>query len=175
MAEAHAATEAAPEVSAVELALLVDTLLPGDGLFPPAALVGAQALLAERLIRLRGAAALQDLAAAISTAGGPLGRLDEAGRRRVVADVQRNHSAMFDDVLRCAFLSYYEAPVVQDVIRSLGFTYHAMPLPGGYPEVGKFDAARDTPTHGRGAYIRTDAVRRVDVGKLAFLGGGDGK
>jgi hypothetical protein len=40
---------------AAELATLVDLLVPGDGAFPAAAEVGAQAKLADRLIVMRGA------------------------------------------------------------------------------------------------------------------------
>ena len=86
--------------AAAELALLVDTLLPGDELFPAASAVGVQALLASRLEQLRGASALAELARAIADAGGPLGVLDEAGRHAAVAKVQRQHAALFDDMLQ---------------------------------------------------------------------------
>jgi hypothetical protein len=174
--EASEPGEAAPPEAASELSLLVDTLLPGDELFPAGSAVGTQALLAQRLIRLRGSGALGELAQAIVGAGGPLGTRDAAGRRAVVAALQQAQPQLFDDMLRVAYLSYYEMPIVQDGIRALGFSYHAMPLPGGYAEaVGKFDPARDTPTHRRGAYVPTDAVRRADLGKLALPGGSDGE
>ena len=95
-------------VAAAELALLVDALLPGDELFPAATAVGVHALLGSRLEQLRGALALAELAGAISDAGGPLGVLDEAGRTAAVAKIQRRYAALFDDVLRVAFLTYYE-------------------------------------------------------------------
>lgn len=157
--------------AAAELALLVDTLLPGDELFPAASAIGVQALLASRLEQLRGASALAELARAIADAGGPLGGLDEAGRHAAVANVQRQHAVLFDDILRVAYLAYYELPLVQAAIRSLGFTYHAHPLPGGYREqVGQFDLARDLPTHGRGGYVLTQDVHRVSLDGLGLLG-----
>jgi hypothetical protein len=46
-------------------------------------------------------------------------------------------------------------------------------LPEGYA-VGRFDPATDTPRHGRGGYVHTDEVRRVDLSQLDFLGGSHG-
>jgi hypothetical protein len=162
-------------VAAAELALLVDALLPGDELFPAATTVGVDQLLASRLEQLRGALALAELAGAISDAGGPLGVLDDAGRTAAVAKIQRRYAALFDDVLRVAFLTYYEQPRVQDAIRALGFTYHAHPLPGGYgAQIGRFDPAADAPTHGRGRCMRTEDVRRVSLDGLGLLGERDG-
>ena len=163
-------------VAAAELALLMDALLPGDELFPAATAVGVHQLLASRLEQLRGALALAELTAAISDAGGPLGALDDAGRLAAVAKIERRYAALFDDVLRVAFLSYYEQPKVQDAIRALGFSYHAHPLPGGYgAEIGRFDTAADAPTHGRGRYKRTDDVRQVSLDGLGLLGERDGR
>lgn len=160
-----------PPAAATELALLVDALLPGDELFPAASAVGVQALLASRLELLRGASALGELARAIADAGGPLGVLDEAGRHVAVAKLQRQYAALFDDVERVAYLAYYELAIVQGAIRALGFTYHAHPLPGGYGEqIGRFDPARDAPTHRRGSYVSTEGVQRVSLDGLSLLG-----
>jgi hypothetical protein len=162
-------------VAAAELALLADALLPGDELFPAATAVGVHQLLPSRLEKLRGALALAELAGAISDAGGPLDVLDDAGRAAAVAKIERRYAALFDDVLRVAFLAYYEQPTVQDAIRALGFSYHAHPLPGGYgAEIGRFDPALDAPTHGRGRYKRTEDVRRVSLDGLALFGERDG-
>ncbi|MBV9286458.1 MAG: hypothetical protein JO288_01305 [Hyphomicrobiales bacterium] len=158
-------------VTTAELALLADALLPGDGSFPAATAVGVHELLASRLEQLRGPLALAELAAAISAAGGPLGALDDASRTAAVAKIQRRYAALFDDVLRVAFLIYYESAIVQDAIRALGFNYHAHPLPGGYAaQIGQFDPVADTPTHGRGRYKRTEDVRRVSLDGLDLLG-----
>ena len=160
-----------PPAAATELALLVDALLPGDELFPAASAVGVQALLASRLELLRGASALDELARAIADAGGPLGVLDEAGRHVAVAKLQRQYAALFDDVLRVAYLAYYESAIVQGAIRALGFTYHAHPLPGGYgDQIGRFDPARDAPAHRRGSYVSTEGVQRVSLDGLSLLG-----
>ena len=131
--------------------------------------------LASRLEQLRGALALAELAGAISDAGEPLGVLDDAGRSAAVAKIQRRYAALFEDLLRVAFLTYYEQPKVQDAIRALGFTYHAHPLPAGYAaQIGRFNPAADAPTHGRGRYKKTEDVRRLPLDGLGLLGARDG-
>jgi hypothetical protein len=158
---------------AAELAALVDALVPGDDAFPPASEVGVQAKLADRLILMRGQGAVQDLIEALAAAGGPLARLDRAGRAAVLAKVERERPDDFLRVRNIVYLSYYESPAVHEAIRAMGFTYHATPLPTGY-DVGRFDPATDTPGHRRGAFVRTDEVRRVDLSTLDFLGGAHG-
>lgn len=158
---------------AAELAALVDVLVPGDGAFPGASEVGVQAKLADRLILMRGEGAVQRLVEALAAAGGPLAPLDHDGRTAVLVRVERERPEDFLLVRNIVYLSYYESPAVHEAIRAMGFTYHAAPLPRGY-DVGRFDPATDTPRHGRGAFVRTDEVRRVDLSKLDFLGGHHG-
>jgi hypothetical protein len=158
---------------AAELAALVDVLVPGDDAFPPASEVGVQAKLADRWTLMRGDGAVHALIDALAAAGGPLARLDGDGRTAVLARVERERPDDFLLVRNIVYLSYYESPAVHEAIRAIGFTYHATPLPTGY-DVGRFDAAGDTPRHGRGAFVRTDEVRRVDLSKLDFLRGSHG-
>jgi hypothetical protein len=158
---------------AAELAALVDVLVPGDSAFPSASEVGAQAKLADRLTLMRGEAAVRELVETLATAGGPLTRLDGDGRTAVLVRVERQRPDDFLLVRNIVYLSYYESPAVHEAIRAMGFTYHAIPLPVGY-DVGRFDPATDTPRHGRGAFVGTDEVRRVDLSQLDFLGGGHG-
>jgi hypothetical protein len=158
---------------AAELAALVDVLVPGDEAFPPASEVGVQAKLADRWALMRGDGAVRALIEALAAAGGPLVRLDGDGRAAVLTRVERERPDDFLLVRNIVYLSYYESPAVHEAIRAMGFTYHATPLPTGY-EVGRFEPATDTPRHGRGAFVRTDEVRRVDLSKLDFLGDGHG-
>jgi hypothetical protein len=158
---------------AAELAALVDVLVPGDDAFPCASEVGVQAKLADRLTLMRGEGAVQALAEALIAAGGPLARQGGDGRTAVLARVERERPDDFLLVRNIVYLSYYESPAVHEAIRAMGFTYHAIPLPVGY-DVGRFDPATDTPRHGRGAFVRTDKVRRVDLSQLDFLGRGHG-
>ena len=156
---------------AAELAALVDVLVPGAGAFPCASEVGVQAKLADRLTLMRGEGAVHALAQALVAAGGPLAPLDVDGRRAVLTRIERERPDDFLLVRNIVYLSYYESPALHEAIRAMGFTYHAAPLPVGY-DVGRFDAATDTPRHRRGAFVRTEEVRRVDLSKLDFLGGG---
>jgi len=158
---------------AAELAALVDVLVPGDETFPPASEVGVQAKLADRWTQMRGEGAVHAIIEAHAATGGPLARLDGDGRAAVLARVERERPDDFLLVRNIVYLSYYESPAVHEAIRAMGFTYHATPLPTGY-DVGRFDAANDMPRHGRGAFVRTDEVRRVDLSKLDFLRGSHG-
>jgi hypothetical protein len=151
------------------LAALVDVLLPGDGTFPSGSAVGLQDRLAERLPELAGPAALGQLEGALA-GGGRFAALAPAARPAAVARLEREHPALFELVVKVAYLSYYESPATQAAIRSLGFAYNATPLPAGYP-VGTFDAERDQPRHGRGRFLATAEVRRVDLAGLDFLAG----
>jgi hypothetical protein len=156
-----------------ELAALVDVLVPGDGEFPAASTVGVQAKLADRLIVLRGEGAVSELIGVLGASGGPLQRLNAAGRTAVVARLERERPDDFLRVRNITYLAYYESPAVHELIRSMGFTYNAMPLPQGYA-VGSFDPETDMPRHGRGRFVTTDGVRRVDLARLDFLGGRPG-
>jgi hypothetical protein len=156
---------------AAELAGLVDLLVPGDGEFPAASQIGAQAKLADRLIVMRGEGAVAELLEALDASGGPLARLDEAGRGAVLARLEGERPDYFLQVRNIVYLSYYESPAVHGVIRAMGFTYNTAPLPRGY-DVGRFDPVADMPRHGRGRFLHTDEVKRVDLAQLDFLGGG---
>jgi hypothetical protein len=153
-----------PRALAETLAALVDLLLPGDELFPPASTVGVQAKLADRLIELRDPGVISELVRQLSGLVATSGRLDRAAVERF----ERAHPEEFLLIRNLAYLAYYESPAVHEAIRAMGFTYHAVPLPAGY-EVGKFDPASELPRHGRGRFVRTEEVRRVDLSQLDFL------
>lgn len=152
----------APRERAAVLERLVAVLLPGDTVFPSAAAVGVQGKLVERLLDTDGAGALdtmlQELAVLSDTAPGE-------AQRAIVETFEREQPALFASVRAITFIAYYESPFVQEAIRSLGFAYNATPLPKGYG-VGRFDEDRDRPSHGRGHYVPTDQVARVDLSGL---------
>lgn len=141
---------------------LVTALLPGDRDFPSGAEAGVQGKLAERLIETSGAAAVDRVIGGI---GGLVQAPPGESAAAIVRAFEAAEPALFGAVQRIAYLAYYESPFVQEAIRSLGFAYNATPLPRGYG-VGRFDEASDRPTHGRGHYVRTDEVRRVDLAGL---------
>ena len=151
-----------PRKRAAVLAALVEVLLPGDALFPSAAEVGVQAKLAERLADQRGEVASERMIKALS---GLIDAAPGAERQRLVAAFETAEPALFATIRTICFTAYYESPFVQEAIRSLGFAYNAAPLPKGYGQ-RRFDPATDRPTHGRGHYVPTDQVRRVDLSGL---------
>lgn len=153
-----------PRALAGTLVSLVDLLLPGDELFPAASTVGVQAKLVDRLNELAGPDVVDQLIAGLEAAGAAPGALDRAA----LEAFERAAPEDFLRVRNLAYLAYYESPAVQAAIRALGFTYHAAPLPAGY-EVGRFDPATDLPRHGRGHFVPTALVQRVDLGQLDFL------
>jgi hypothetical protein len=150
------------------LAALLEVLLPGDELFPCGAALGIEGLLAERVREAMEPSALDEVTAALAATGAPFASLLPADRVPVVTRLQREHPALFDQLVKIVYLTYYQAPAVQDAIRALGLAYNSTPLPAGYA-VGRFDAERDTPRHGRGRFLATDEVRRVDLGGLDFV------
>ncbi len=136
---------------------LVDLMLPGDDLFPAASAVGVHGLLRQRLSEIGGHAALSTLAKASGQGG-----------VNALADLKKNQPDLFAKLRSVVFLTYYEMPEVQDAIRKLGHRYNAEPLPKGYA-MGRFDPGADTPAHGRGRYVKTEDVKRLDLSRLDFL------
>ncbi|MEZ5667348.1 MAG: hypothetical protein R3F55_07930 [Alphaproteobacteria bacterium] len=156
---------------AAELVALVDALVPGDGAFPPASAVGAQARLVERLDRLVGDGAIGRVVEALAAAGGPLHMLSGRQRAAVLQAVQAAQPDLFAAVLKAVYLGYYESPLVHAAIRALGHPYNTRLLPGGYA-VAPFDPAIDAPSHRRGRCLATADVARVDLAGLALSGRG---
>ncbi len=146
------------------LEALVAVLLPGDADFPSAASVGVQGKLAERILATSGADALERVITGLAG----LAEAGETGADMVRA-FEQAEPALFGSVRNITFITYYESPFVQEAIRGLGFAYNATPLPRGYG-VGRFDEATDRPTHGRGHYVKTEEVRRVDLSGLDLEG-----
>lgn len=150
-----------------ELAALVDTMIPGDELFPSAAAVGTHGLVGPRLRQLLGRDGLARLSATL----GPLADLDRAGREAAVGRLERTNAELFGTVRMTVYLSYYEQPAVVDAVRAMGHDYNDAPQPDGYA-LPPFDPDQDLPQRRRGAYVPTAEVRRVDLSALDFLAGG---
>jgi hypothetical protein len=151
-----------PRKRAAVLAALVEVLLPGDALFASAAEVGVQAKLAERLADHSGEAAVDRLIANLS---GLAEAASGDARRQAVAAFEAAQPALFGTVRTICFTAYYESPFIQEAIRALGFAYNSAPLPKGYGQ-RRFDPAADRPMHGRGYYVPTEQVQRVDLSGL---------
>jgi hypothetical protein len=154
-----------PKAAAGMLADLVEVLLPGDDAWPSGDAAGVQSILALRLLEQRGKADFAKVARAIVASGGPLAGLDEEARIAVVKRFETSEPALFGWIRDAAFIAYYENPFVAEVINAKGHIYELRPHIKGYP-VPRFDIARNTPRHGRGRYVPTEAVRRVDTAGL---------
>jgi hypothetical protein len=147
------------------LAALVQTLLPGDSGWPSGTMVGVQALLATRLIQERGEDALETLVAALGDDVGALLSDDEEGRVAAVSSWEKRDKDLFGFVRDAAFMAYYESPVVVAAINAHGHPYRLVPHITGYG-LPPFDLERDRPRHGRGAWIPTNAIKRIPVETL---------
>jgi len=154
-----------PTAGADMLADFVEVLLPGGDGWPSGRAVGVQSILALRLLEQRGKADFAKVAQTIVASGGPLAGLDEETRIAVVKRFEASAPVLFGWLRDAAYVTYYENPFVAEVINAKGHVYELRPHVKGYA-VPRFDLERNTPRHGRGRYIPTEAVRRVDIKAL---------
>jgi hypothetical protein len=150
-----------PATLAETLAAFVDTLLPGDDLFPPASAVGAQALLAERIRQRFGGSGVADVVSRL-TSGGEM--------NEVIVRLEREETALFAFLYAATCFAYYQSPAVIEAIRTLGHDYKDAPQPEGY-EMPKFDFTPgvNVPMNPRGTHKWTDWLEPVDISGLAHL------
>jgi hypothetical protein len=144
------------------LVALLDTLLPGGEGFPAASASYMVDLFASRLLAVAPEAMAQ-IIGLVDTGSGLPG--DAAGWQAAAYRIEVILPRLFGEFRKQAYLAYYEQPAVITAIRALGITYNDAPLPEGYPQQ-RFEPARDTPTHGRGTWLRTDEITRVDLSNL---------
>ena len=156
-----------PAEIAAMLKDLVDVLLPGDERFPAASDAGTHGLVADRLVGQMGETALDDLAQAVATCGGPLEPLSATERKDVVKRLEADHPEWFETLRMIAYLAYYESPAVVRAVRALGHVYNDAPQPAGYA-MSPFDEddSLQAPQHRRGHYVRTEDVARLDLSSL---------
>ena len=154
----------ATEMAAL-LAALVKTLLPGDVGWPSGATVGVQSALVTRLSQERGDDALDKLVTALGDDAAALLSGDEAACVAAVSAWEARDAEFFGWVRDAAFMAYYESPFVVEAINAHGHPYKLVPHITGY-KLPRFDLEQDTPRHGRGSWVATDAVKRVSVETL---------
>jgi hypothetical protein len=128
-----------------DLLAFADVLLPGDDVFPPASATSIAGL-------------LDRVPAALRSAVAKLATLAPDARIARVGQLEAEQPALFVEAQRTLYLAYYEQYEVVRAIRAMGVDYHAVMLPLGY-EIAPFDPETETPRHGRGHWIATDAVR----------------
>ncbi len=153
------------------LAAFVDTLLPGDDLFPPASVAGTHGLLADRVRSMVGHDILASLVAALNGSGPPFYDQSSEERRARVRRFELNLPEQFAYFRNVTYYSYYQSPLVTAAIRRLGHEYNDAPQPLGYA-LAPFDPTPgvDAPSVARGAYKRTEDMTPVDVSGLVVLG-----
>lgn len=149
---------------------LVDALIPGEGGWPAASIVGVQGILAVRLLEALGEDALTQIDESIGGCGGPLNACDALGRAAILNRLEEMKPKLFATLRTASYFAYYESPSVIVQVRKLGQPYDAIPIRRGY-DVGCFDMDRDRPRHDRGRYVATQDVKRVDLSKLELSGG----
>jgi hypothetical protein len=155
----------APVEAARLLADLADVIIPGDETWPSGATVGVQGVVAMRLLEEFGEAELGRMAPSLLRAGGPLAGRDEEARIAIVRTFESAEPALFSWLRDAIYYAYYENPFVAAAIRAKGRPYELRPHVAGYP-LPAFDPASDAPRHGRGSYVPTDAVHRLDIEPL---------
>ncbi|MFC1464165.1 MAG: hypothetical protein ACFLMY_04880 [Candidatus Brachytrichaceae bacterium NZ_4S206] len=158
----------APRRLSEVLEALVDTLLPGDSLFPAASQVGTQHVLAERLRAHHGGDAVEQLVALLADEGRAFTALALQERVRVVRRLERSEPALFAFVRAATYFAYYQHPSVVRAVRRLGHDYNDAPQPQGYA-MPAFDPAVNAPKHHRGFYKKTEEIKPVDTSSLADL------
>jgi hypothetical protein len=154
-----------PVDGAALLATLVDVLIPGGDGWPSASSIGVQGIVAMRLVEVAGELELGRIADAVLAAGGPFTDRSEAERIAIVERFEKDEPDIFERLRVAVTIAYYESPFVVEAIQRLGRPYALRPHVTGYP-MPAFDFNKDTPRHGRGHYIPTDAVKPVDISSL---------
>lgn len=155
------------------LGAVADTLLPGDGLFPPASAVGAHGLLAERLRERLGVEGLDRFTAALAAASDDRSFAALAGgdRAAAVRRLEEEDPELFALLRTILYYAYYQSPLVVRAVRALGWDYNDAPQPLGY-DLAAFDPTpgANLPATPRGSYKRTEEITRIDLGPLAAAG-----
>lgn len=162
-----------PRQSAQTLAAFVDTLLPGDDLFPPASLAGVQELLADRLRERSGAAAIVALVERLDQFCGDglhFAQATPEERATAISRLESEAPDLFAFLYAATCYAYYASPLVTAAIRLLGHEYNEAPQPDGYA-LPRFDFTPgvNVPFAPKGFYKPTEDIERVDLSSLAGL------
>ena len=147
----------------------VDELLPGNADWPSAGVIGVQGVLVMRLAESEGEDASLRLGEALIAAGAPFAGKDAAARADVVRAFEKAEPKSFGWIYDAVVLSYYESPIVVNLIDAKGHPYRLRPHLKGYA-LPQFDRPSQTPRHGRGRYLKTDEVVPVDTSGLDLAG-----
>lgn len=159
------ATQLPPRELAALFAALADELIPGDATWPSASSIGVQGVMLLRFAEEQSEKEVLRLASALMAAGAPFTSKSETERRAIVERLEKQEPDLFDRLRAAAVFAYYESPIIAEAIRQSGRPYQMSPHKAGYPRQ-RFDMERDKPKHGRGAYMPTSQVKRIDISSL---------
>ncbi len=132
-----------PSDIATTLAAFVDTLLPGDDLFPAASAAGTHGLLADRVRKMLGNEALTDLVTALTHDGKSLPDQSFEERLARMRRLEQDLPDRFAFLRAATYYAYYQSPSVTAAIRALGHDYHDAPQPLGYA-LAPFDSTPES-------------------------------
>ncbi len=153
------------------LAAFVDTLLPGDDLFPPASVAGTHGLLADRVRTMLGHDTLTRFLAELTGSDQLFYDQPYEERYARVRRLEQDLPDQFAFFRNVTYYTYYQSPLVTSAVRRLGHEYNDAPQPLGYA-LAPFDPTPgvDAPSVARGWYKRTKDMTRIDVSGLAVSG-----
>jgi len=149
------------------LAALVNVILPGDSLFPPAADVGTHLWLMEKMQAEHGTAVVDRVVRTLNQAQEFVSQTI-AEQTAIVAQFERDEPNLFGFIRHAVYFGYYQTLPVVQAVRQLGREYNHTPQPDGY-ELAPFDPST-LPTVKRGSYIATEDVKRVDLSQIDMAG-----
>jgi hypothetical protein len=157
------------------LAAALDALLPPEGSFPAPSQTEMIDDFILRRVPAPGATAVPYPGLDGDGLGAIIARLAEGGdATEALAELERERPEEFLALWRLAVYGYYSRPeTIAAIGRDHYAPYHGAPLPLGYAhaiEPWDRDDPLQNPQHRRGAYIPTEAVRRVDLGDLPGAG-----
>ena len=99
---------------------------------------------------------------------------DSAGRVEILKKVESEEETFFTQLRNLVYYGYYSRPEVTLAIQKnvpAGRDYHGPPQPYGYIRtIEKWDEGLFA--HGRGGYIRTEDVERIDLGNIGWIRNG---
>ena len=145
------------------LQALVQVMLPGDDDFPSGAAVGVQGKLADRLFDQEGEKTLDEVLDALA------GLADAAPgepQRAIVAGFEASRarsSSRWSAASPTSPTTRARSCRKRSAASASPTTRHRCRRATAF---GGFDMATDRPTHGRGHYVPTDQVKRVDLSGL---------
>lgn len=152
------------------LLAFADTLIPPAGGFPAPSSTDLLGYFGRYITRRKVEAthfpfiSLEEVDALLVGLGRDFLNLEQDGRTARVEALSREDGGLFTLFQALTYFAYYAQPEVVRAIQASGSAaddYHGPPQPYGYPGEEAWDEALFS--HGRGTYIKTEDVQRVNA------------